>query len=514
MSTEENGMIISQPHHGTTQAVCPIPNLENSSGMNEETSQGKQWRKPNLFLEIPSRSLEVTPQEFMEIKMPPTPTPTPKRVNFVLTRSPSDSRLHGSSGPSSTKGKSSIRSILPWLSFKNRSSNSEVEKAANIDSGCSTMVPQDKLSISRSWSLSKIFTPRIKRTSSLPVTPFANSNPDAAHSGSINSHLALDTSEGWRISRSLSVPVINREKGIQKMNSFFRVIPSTPRVNDQDSEVSTAPAEKDDENNEANGEDIPEDEAVCRICFVELCEGGETLKMECSCKGELALAHQECAVKWFAIKGNKTCDVCKQEVTNLPVTLLRIQSSINRNTATSSIEQMEFNGYRVWQDLPILVIVGMLAYFCFLEQLLARKMDSSAIAISIPFSCVLGLLSSVTSSAMVKRRFVWVYASIQFAIVVIFAHIFYNLVHVQAFVSILLSTFAGFGIAMSGTSILLEVLRWRERGRPVTNENEMSNNTRPNPSQAPPPSLIATPSHSSPRPQRDDVENPETSSGS
>ncbi|KAL0436439.1 UNVERIFIED_CONTAM: hypothetical protein Sradi_0351800 [Sesamum radiatum] len=350
MSTEEKGMIISPPHHGTgacdTQAVGPVPNLENSSEMTEEMSQGKQWRKSNLFLEIPSRSLEVSPQEFMEIKMPPAPTPTPKRVNFALTRSPSDSRLHGSSGPSSTKGKSSIRSILPWLSFKSRSSNSDVEKAANIDSGSSTMVAQDKLSISRSWSLSKIFTPRIKRTSSLPVTPFENSNPDAAPSGSINSHLTLDTNEGWRISRSLSVPVINKEKGTQKMNSFFRVIPSTPRVKDQDSEVSTAAAEKDDENNEASGEDIPEDEAVCRICFIELCEGGETLKMECSCKGELALAHQECAVKWFSIKGNKTCDVCKQEVTNLPVTLLRIQSSINRNTATSSIGQMEFNGYR------------------------------------------------------------------------------------------------------------------------------------------------------------------------
>lgn len=460
------------------QVVVPIHKLEKSLEMAEEASNSKQWRKSNLFLEIPSRSLEISCQEFVQIKMPPTPTPTPKRVNFLLTPSPSDSRVHGSPGPSSTRGRSSIRNLLPKLSFKNRGSSSDAEKAANTDSVSSTTGTQDKPSMSRSWSFSKIFTPRMKTAVSLPVTPIANSNPDSSHSGSVNCPPSLDAKGVRRMSRSLSVPVINKEKGTRKMDSFFRVIPSTPRVKDGDAEVSNATS-VDDENSEGSGEDIPEEEAVCRICFVELCEGGETLKMECSCKGELALAHQECAVKWFSIKGNKTCEVCKQEVRNLPVTLLRIQSCINRTAAVNSFSDMEINGYRVWHEVPILVILSMLAYFCFLEQLLVAQMKSSAIAISLPFSCVLGLLASMTSSTMVKRRFVWVYASFQFALVVLFAHIFYNLVGMQAVLSVLLSTFAGFGVAISGSSIVVETMRWRRRREAVRHQNAVVLNSSP-----------------------------------
>ncbi|KAL6204825.1 hypothetical protein ACLB2K_022092 [Fragaria x ananassa] len=471
MATEEKHVGEGNHENSSQGALVASPvhqKVEESVGIIQVTPQVHPWKRQNLHLEIPSRTEEDGVQDFVAIKMPPTPSPTPRKVNFNLTPGSSDARTSGSPGPSSSKGKSCKRSLFPKLSFKNRSS-SDVEKAVNPASeGSPAGPPREKPSISRSMSLTKLFTPRIKRTSSLPVTPIASSLPDSTHGGSVGGSLNSARKGARQIARSLSVPINPKEKvALRRMDSFFRVIPSTPRVKEGDVILITSP-KADAGNDDDNGEDISEEEAVCRICLVELCEGGETLKMECSCKGELALAHQECAVKWFSIKGNKTCDVCKQEVLNLPVTLLRIQSVRAQNTGSTFLQE-DANGYRqvlnrqVWQEVPVLVIVSMLAYFCFLEQLLVEKMGTGAIAVSLPFSCVLGLLSSMTSSTMVKRRFVWVYASVQFALVVLFAHIFYSLVRVQAVLCILLATFAGLGVAMSGSSIIVEVLRWRRR---------------------------------------------------
>lgn len=462
MSTSEVHDSSSSP---TEEVIIPIHKVqEDISEENIEAQNGKQWRKQNLFLEIPSRSLQPSSSnDFVLIKMPPTPTPTPKKVNFNLT--PSNSGPLGSPTTQTLRTKSSKKSLLTKLSFKNRNNSvSDTEKAVV------NTIPAPP-SFSRSWSFTKIFTPRGKRTTaSLPVTPVGHSEGPPAL-GSSTGTLNLETKVQKHMSRSRSAPNLDKDVCIKRMDSFFRVIPSTPRTKDVDptTPTPTPTGNNADDDEDDVGEDIPEEEAVCRICLVELREGGETLKMECSCKGELALAHQECAVKWFSIKGNKTCDVCHQDVQNLSVTLLRIQSTVrNRNASSASrATHMEINGYgdlyRVWQEVPILVIVSMLAYFCFLEQLLVGKLGTGAIALSLPFSCVLGLLSSMTSSTMVKRRFVWLYASIQFSFVVLFAHIFYNLINIQPVLSILLATFAGCGVVMCGSSIFVEVLRLRRR---------------------------------------------------
>ncbi|KAL8217198.1 hypothetical protein R6Q57_024035 [Mikania cordata] len=446
MQSDENKgfMTVAEEHDSSSsqskEVGIPIHKVEDE--ISTASTDSPNFKNQNLFLEIPSRIAQPsTSQESIQIKIASTPNPTPKRVNFNLALSPG-SQIRTNANASSANCSSRTKSS---------------KKAA------SSSAMQERPSIPRSWSLTKIFTPQ--RTTSLPVTPIVQSDPESVL-GNSGGSLNLETKVQVHIARSRSVPVINKDTSIKRMDSFFRVIPSTPRVKDTISPTPSPTSDKD--NKEEGGEDIPEEDAVCRICLVELCEGGETLKMECSCKGELGLAHKDCAVKWFSIKGNKTCDVCHEDVQNLPVTLLRIQSTVrNQHVGASRSQPMEANGYgdvyRVWQEVPILVIVSMLAYFCFIEQLLVGNMGTSAIALSLPFSCVLGLLSSMTSSTMVRRRFVWLYASIQFALVVIFAHIFYSLVHVQPVLSILLATFAGCGVAMSGSSIIVEIVRLKRR---------------------------------------------------
>lgn len=117
----------------------------------------------------------------------------------------------------------------------------------------------------------------------------------------------------------------------------------------------------------------------------------------------------------------------------------------------------------MWRGTTILVIVSMLAYFCFLEQLLVGDHGTAALAISLPFACVLGLFSSLTTAKMVSRKYVWIYSAVQYLFIVLFTHLFYRYVRLQAVIAIILSTFAGFGVAICANAILLQIIRWRAR---------------------------------------------------
>ncbi|KAJ9160243.1 hypothetical protein P3X46_025664 [Hevea brasiliensis] len=55
-------------------------------------------------------------------------------------------------------------------------------------------------------------------------------------------------------------------------------------------------------------------ERDCRICHLSLDasnqDSGLPIELGCSCKDDLAAAHNQCAEAWFKIKGNKTCEIC------------------------------------------------------------------------------------------------------------------------------------------------------------------------------------------------------------
>eukprot|EP00268_Persea_americana_P066678 TRINITY_DN910_c0_g1_i11.p1 TRINITY_DN910_c0_g1~~TRINITY_DN910_c0_g1_i11.p1 ORF type:complete len:391 (-),score=52.86 TRINITY_DN910_c0_g1_i11:2216-3388(-) len=316
---------------GASQRIPVHPNEgEALSEITEEIQPVQHPRQPNLFLDIPARTIEDSHRNFVRINMPPTPSPTSMKVNFPSMPSPSSARVNVSSSPSSSKGKPSFKSLLPRVSFKFRRSTSDIEKAAILALGASSAGSTERPVVQRSFSFAKLFTPTMRRTSSLPVTPIADSNPESVR-GNVAEQLPLPKKGVQRhMSRSLSVPVNVKTRSIKRMDSLggvIRVIPATPRIAEgSGTPLNDIPTKNFTSENNDDGEDIPEEEAVCRICLIELGEEGSTFKLECSCKGELALAHQECAIKWFSIKGNKNCDICKEEVRNLPVTLLRLQN--------------------------------------------------------------------------------------------------------------------------------------------------------------------------------------------
>lgn len=291
-----------------------------------------------------------------------------------------------------------------------------------------------------------------ERCASLPVkraSDLAPSPTSAQEKTSAEKHVSQKRTK--KVSRSLSVPM--RNIVIVRSGSFAS--PKEPMHADLH-DGQSFPVQDDEE--------IPEEEAVCRICLVGLNEGGNWLKMECSCKGDLMLTHEECAVKWFSIKGNKTCDVCGQEVLNLPVTLLRAQSSAQRNSSQPRPrENLNSLSNRTWQDMVVLILISTMCYFFFLEQLLVTDMKSRAVMIAAPFSLTLGLLGSVFSIVLARREYVWAYAAFEFSLVVTFLHFFYSMLRLKAVLAILFASFAGFGIAVATNSCCLQYFAWRAR---------------------------------------------------
>ncbi|KAL9241249.1 hypothetical protein vseg_015380 [Gypsophila vaccaria] len=385
----------------------------------EQINSKSNWKPPHLSLQIP-----------------------PKSVSCVKFQSGEGSLQ----APVLQKGTtSSSRSFLRGLSFKKKNNPPEGEK--------SYLLNTNQQAGSGSPGVTNVVIPKFSwsRCASLPG-PSSEPSPSVATPASARtvSEQQKKGAASKKVSRSLSVPGRN----IVIVRSLSFAANKEQGQSHDDGEITSVSPGSDDD------EEIPEEEAICRICF-DTCEEGNTLKMECSCKGALQLIHEECAVKWFSMRGNKNCEVCGQEVSNLPVTLLRVSSAAQVNNRHEQGQRATQRQDSSWQDFVVLVLISSICYFFFLEQLLIQDMRTRAVAVAAPFALSLGLLASALAVTLAIKEYIWTFAAVEFAFVALILCLFYNVLRLSALYSILLSAILGFSVAMSLNRLYIHVYYWR-----------------------------------------------------
>ncbi|KAK4425776.1 hypothetical protein Salat_1771600 [Sesamum alatum] len=338
--------------------------------------------------------------------------------------------------PGVVSGSPSTGGFLRAFSFKKRSTRSEGIRSSLLSSDpkASPESPEYSNRASKvNWT----------RCTSLPVTPASHLSPHIIVPASASERQRQHTGESQAtVSRSLSVP--GRNIIIVRSQSFASRENHAPETDGD----SPSPVHEDQE--------IPEEEAVCRICL-DTCEERNTFKMECLCKGALNLVHEDCAIRWFSIKGSRDCEVCGKEVSNLPVTLLRVGNATPRENR----ETNQQNTMSAWQDFVVLVLISTICYFFFLEQLLIQEMKNQALILAAPFSFTLALTASIFAVVLAIKEYIWTFAALEFALVALTLHVFYTLFHLSPIYAILIASFLGLGSAVLLNSLYMKVFSWR-----------------------------------------------------
>ncbi|KAG8370083.1 hypothetical protein BUALT_Bualt14G0080700 [Buddleja alternifolia] len=358
--------------------------------------------------------------------------------------------------PRISNGSTSTSGFLRAVSFKNRTIASNGERSSLLNS--------DSKAVLESPTFSNLMSKFAwKNSTSLPVTPASNLSPKIigpSYSRTLSERQKAHVSTSQAtVSRSLSMP--SRNRVIVRSTSFAtRDAPDSGGGMSHDcillflfykafvggklDQITPEPVHEDQE--------IPEEEAVCRICL-DTCEEINILKMECLCKGALRLVHEDCAIKWFSMRGNRDCEVCGKK---FPIYLLRCfecQMLLKERTDN------QFN--RILLDFVVLVLISTICYFFFLEQLLIQDMRNQALIIAAPFAFTLSLTASICAVIIAIKEYIWTYAALEFALVALTLHIFYSLLKLAAVYAILISSVLGIGSAMLINTMYMCFFSWR-----------------------------------------------------
>uniref|UniRef100_A0A7N1A6M0 RING-CH-type domain-containing protein n=1 Tax=Kalanchoe fedtschenkoi TaxID=63787 RepID=A0A7N1A6M0_KALFE len=418
----------------------------------ESPPTGQHSLQPDPVSEMALLSNETKSEEFVRIDMPSNTCPTPKKVNLLG----STSEVYVGS---SSNSNGSTRGLPPKPKSKFQSGTLDMEEVAILALGGLQPPPSERYPF--------LGVP-INRATSMPANSIQPSNPNATD----DCYIAINSNgvgEQQPIYRSRSVPV-NYTNGTARENRVpvFRVVPNR-RMTERNSALSRASTVHNDEEDE---DDITEEEAVCRICFEELGEELETFKLECDCRGDLALVHMQCSQRWFNIRGNRTCEICRKEVKNITVKVRRMPT-IDLSSLRHLQQPPMVDADRLWQEFPILVVVSIAGYFLSVKLLHNSNGGSEDIGgpYGIPSSCMLGLITALGATAFALRKHVWIYALSQYLGFTVFSQIFDKLLHLEPVPTLVLAMVLSMGFSRGAGPLYHAIKKWRAARRNQLNDN-------------------------------------------
>ncbi|VVB05612.1 unnamed protein product [Arabis nemorensis] len=111
------------------------------------------------------------------------------------------------------------------------------------------------------------------------------------------------------------------------------------------------------------------EERVCRVCQLEVGSHGQDLiELGCSCKGDLAFAHRQCAETWFKLKGDEICEICQLLARNVAGGNEMIEEEWEEGEGDAAVAEDRESWWQRRSVMSIVIICWLLAFIMYFLQ--------------------------------------------------------------------------------------------------------------------------------------------------